>query len=186
MTDQEARETIEIRALLEGHNARLAARRQDKEVIKRIEAVLKKGVRAVANKHFDQLAELNQAFHHELYAAGQNTVLGEILDKLRDRTAMLFAPGDPSRQARNWEDHAAILRAVIQADEGLAATLATEHVMRAGYDYLLGTSTIDSGLSQLGGLSTSVRNIAPSAMSSRAEFENRPKKETRTRGRTDG
>jgi DNA-binding GntR family transcriptional regulator len=141
MTDQEARETIEIRAILEGHNARLAARRQDKDVIRRIENVLRKGVQAVAGNRFDQLAELNQAFHRELYAAGQNTVLGDILEKLRDRTAMLFAPGDPARQARNWDEHANILRAVIDGDERLAATLASEHVMRAGFDYLLGIDT---------------------------------------------
>src|SRR5579872_2208552 len=60
MTEQEARETIEVRALLEGHNARLAARRQDNEIIKRIAQVLKKGTRAVAAGRFDQLAELNQ------------------------------------------------------------------------------------------------------------------------------
>src|SRR5258706_1261440 len=47
ISDQEARETIEVRALLEGQNARLAARRQDKHIIKRIEAVLHKGTVAV-------------------------------------------------------------------------------------------------------------------------------------------
>src|SRR6478672_4765095 len=47
MTEQEARETIEVRALLEGQNARLAARRQDKLIIKRIETVLNKGTAAV-------------------------------------------------------------------------------------------------------------------------------------------
>jgi DNA-binding GntR family transcriptional regulator len=142
LTEQEARETIEVRALLEGHNARLAARRQDKEIIKRIENVLNKGTRAVAAGRFDQLSELNQDFHRELYAAGRNTVLGEIVQKLRERTAMLFSPTDPARQARLWEEHAAILRAVIDGDERTAATLAAEHVMRAGSDYLLG---LDSG-----------------------------------------
>src|SRR6195256_3047847 len=43
MSEQEARETIEVRALLEGQNARLAARRHDKEVLKRLEVVLNKG-----------------------------------------------------------------------------------------------------------------------------------------------
>src|SRR6202166_4788519 len=52
MSDQEARETIEVRALLEGQNARLAARRHDKELIKRIESVLKKGSAAVAAGRF--------------------------------------------------------------------------------------------------------------------------------------
>src|SRR6202162_6692822 len=41
MTEQEARETIEVRALLEGQNARLAARRPDGEIIKRIEAAVR-------------------------------------------------------------------------------------------------------------------------------------------------
>jgi DNA-binding GntR family transcriptional regulator len=145
MTEQEARETIEVRALLEGQNARLAARRQDGEIIKRIEAVLSKGTAAVAAKRFDQLSDLNQRFHGELAAAGQNTVLGDILQRLRERTAMLFAPMDPGRQARSWEEHAAILRAIIEGDERTAATLAAEHVMRAGMDFLVGLNTGTDG-----------------------------------------
>jgi DNA-binding GntR family transcriptional regulator len=141
MTEQEARETIELRALLEGQNARLAARRQDKQIIKRIEAVLNKGSAAVAARRFEQLFDLNQRFHSELAAAGQNTVLGDLLQKLRERTAMLFAPMDPRRQARSWEEHAAILRAIIKGDERAAATLAAEHVMRAGMDFLVGLNT---------------------------------------------
>src|SRR5580704_10779677 len=138
MTEQEARETIELRALLEGQNARLAARRHDQQIIKRIEAVLNKGSAAVAAKRFEQLFDLNLLFHRELAAAGQNTVLGELLQKLRERTSMLFSPMDPGRQARSWEEHAAILRAIIDGDERRAATLAAEHVMRAGMDFLVG------------------------------------------------
>jgi DNA-binding GntR family transcriptional regulator len=145
MTEQEARETIEVRALLEGQNARLAARRQDGQIIKRIEAVLNKGTAAVAAKRFDQLFDLNQRFHSELAAAGQNTVLGDLLQRLRDRTAMLFAPMDPGRQARSWEEHAAILRAIIEGDERTAATLAAEHVMRAGMDFLVGLNAGGDG-----------------------------------------
>ncbi|SDT46480.1 GntR family transcriptional regulator [Bradyrhizobium canariense] len=150
MTEQEARETIEVRALLEGQNARLAARRGDKQIIKRIEAILNKGTAAVASKRFDQLFDLNQKFHSELAAAGQNTVLGDLLQKFRERTAMLFAPMDPSRQARTWEEHAAILRAIIDGDERTSATLAAEHVMRAGMDFLVGLNAGDGPLMLLG------------------------------------
>jgi DNA-binding GntR family transcriptional regulator len=142
MSDQEARETIEVRALLEGQNARLAARRRDKELIKRIEAVLKKGTAAVAAGRFDQLFELNQQYHDALAAAGHNKVLGELLQKLRNRTAMLFAPMSPSRQSRSWNEHAEILRAIIDGDERTAATLATDHVMRAGTDFLAGLDAV--------------------------------------------
>src|SRR3979490_2313904 len=145
MTEQEARETIELRALLEGQNARLAARRQDKEIIKRIETALNKGSAAVAARRFAQRVDLKPLFHRELAAAGQNTVLGDLLQKLRERTAMLFSPMDPGRQACSWEEHAAILRAIIKGDERAAATLAAAHVMRAGMDFLVGLNTRGEG-----------------------------------------
>jgi DNA-binding GntR family transcriptional regulator len=132
-----------VRALLEGQNARLAARRQNKELIKRIEAVLKKGTAAVAAGRFDQLFELNQQYHDALAAAGQNRVLGEVLLKLRNRSSMLFAPMSPSRQSRSWSEHADILRAIIDGDERAAAALAAEHVMRAGTDFLAGLDAVD-------------------------------------------
>jgi DNA-binding GntR family transcriptional regulator len=136
MTDEEARETIEVRALLEGQNARLAARRHDEDIIKRIAAVLKKGNEAVAAKRYDLLPELNQQFHQELAEAGRNRVLADLLKRLRERTAMLFSPTDPVRQARTWDEHAGILRAIIAGDERAAATLAAGHVVRAGADFL--------------------------------------------------
>lgn len=136
MTDEEARETIEVRALLEGQNARLAARRRDEDILARIAAVLNKGTDAVAAKRYDLLPELNQEFHQELAAAGRNRVLSDLLKRLRERTAMLFAPMDPEHQARTWDEHAGILRAIIAGDERAAATLAAEHVMRAGADFL--------------------------------------------------
>jgi FCD domain len=98
LTGQEARETIEVRALLEGHNARLAARHRDQETIRRIEKVLARGTRAVAAGRLDRLLELNQEFHSALYAAGRNTVLGDLVQKLRGRTAMLSRR--PTRRGR--------------------------------------------------------------------------------------
>jgi DNA-binding GntR family transcriptional regulator len=147
MTDEEARETIEVRALLEGQNARLAARRREEDIIKRIAAVLKQGNEAVAAKRYGLLRDLNQQFHHELSAAGRNRVLSDLLKRLRERTAMLFSPTDPVRQARSWDEHAAILRAIIAGDERAAATLAAEHVMRAGADFLATLHIPDEGSS---------------------------------------
>ena len=136
LTDQEARETVEVRALLEGHNARLAARRRDARILKRIEAILAKGAAGVAAGRVEYLSALNQQFHQELAAAGQNGLLGELLKRLRERTAAFFSLGDPARQARQWEEHAAILRAILAGDEDAAARLAAEHVMRAGADFI--------------------------------------------------
>jgi DNA-binding GntR family transcriptional regulator len=149
ISDQEARETIEVRALLEGQNARLAARRQDTETIKRIKAVLKKGTLAVSSGRFDELLGLNQEFHQELARAGQNSVLGDLLKRLRERTEMLFSPMAPSRQARSWQEHAGILEAIISGDERAAAALAAEHVLRAGTDFLVELVGVDENPPQL-------------------------------------
>ena len=58
---------------------------------------------------------------------------------------MLFSPNDPVRQARSWNEHAAILRAIIEGDERAAATLAAEHVTRAGADFLFGLGAFEEG-----------------------------------------
>jgi DNA-binding GntR family transcriptional regulator len=52
---------------------------------------------------------------------------------LRDRTALLFAPINRDRGKQNWEEHAAILRAVIKADGELASLLATRHVYNSAH-----------------------------------------------------
>jgi DNA-binding GntR family transcriptional regulator len=174
MSEQEARETIEVRALLEGHNARLAARRHDQRVIKRIEAVLNKGTAAVNAGHFDQLYRLNQEFHSELAAAGQNRVLGDLLQRLRGRTAMLFAPMSPSRQSRSWNEHAGILRAIIDGDERAAATLAAEHVMRAGTDFMAGIDEIDALPA-----ATSAERSTPSGKATRKPKSGSPSREAK-------
>jgi DNA-binding GntR family transcriptional regulator len=173
MTDEEARETIEVRALLEGQNARLAARRRDQDILARIATVLNKGTDAVAAKRFELLSGLNQQFHHELATAGRNRVLTDLLKRLRERTAMLFAPTDPERQARTWDEHAGILRAIIAGDERAAATLAAEHVMRAGVDFLASLHFPDEGPSM----------EALSAPSSTAARKSQPRRATAT-GRT--
>ena len=132
LSEQEARETVEVRALLEGHNARLAARRRDAETLQVIQGVLGRGTAAVAAGEFGELSDLNRQFHQALAAAAQNRVLGEVLDRLRERTAMLFAPEDPARQQGFWDEHAGILQAILEGDEEAAAQRATAHVMAAG------------------------------------------------------
>ncbi len=132
LSEREAREMVEVRALLEGHNARLVARHKDARTLRRIEAILARGLAAVAAERFEQLPALNDQFHRELAEAGQNRLLGELLARLRDRTAILFSPGEPGRQARLWGEHAAILRAILDGDEDEAAARAARHVMNAG------------------------------------------------------
>ncbi len=127
-----AREMIEVRAALEGLNARLAARRRETALLDAIKQVLKKGNAAAAAGHFDELPEFNAEFHDLLAKAGSNSVLGDMMRTLRDRTRALFPQLDHEQARRSWQEHAAILQAVIAGDGDLAELLAKRHVSSAG------------------------------------------------------
>lgn len=132
----EASEMIEVRATLEGLNARLAARRRNPAVIEALRTVLEEGNRAAAANDSDALDPLNARFHDLLAQAGSNKTLGDLMRGLRERTGIIFAPLTHERARVTWDEHAAILRAVIAGDEDLAAILATRHVVHAGHDAL--------------------------------------------------
>jgi len=131
-----AREMVQIRATLEGLNARLAAEHSTPELVKQIEQVLREGNAKVEAGEAAGLLELNARFHDLLYAAGANSMLSDLMRSLRDRTRMLFVNASDEEVRVTWNEHAAILRAVQSGDATLAALLAERHVMRAAQHYL--------------------------------------------------
>ncbi|TAJ74416.1 MAG: FCD domain-containing protein, partial [Gallionellaceae bacterium] len=70
-----------------------------------------------------------------------NRILADLMRSLRERTDLVFAPLSPKQAARNWDEHAAILAAVIAGDEALADLLASRHVLQAGERYLAEAGT---------------------------------------------
>jgi DNA-binding GntR family transcriptional regulator len=139
----EAREMIEVRAHLEGMNARLAARRRDPPMIAALRETLAEGRAAAAEGEVAALVRLNGRFHDLLAAAGRNRFLADLMRSLRERTDLVFRPLSPRRAAQNWEEHAGILEAVIAGDEELAALLATRHVLQAGERYMSQRASAD-------------------------------------------
>jgi len=132
-----AHEMVEVRAALEGLNARLAARRRDSAMLARLQDILQRGTEAArSGRGVDRLVEWNGRFHDALAAAGSNKVLGDLMRSLRERTGPFFAPMSRRRAEQSWAEHAEILRAVIAGDEDLACLLATRHVLGAGTDFL--------------------------------------------------
>lgn len=125
------RELVEVRATLEALNAKLAAQRHDPAQIADLEKLLAEGTRLAAHADIETLSQLNRRFHEGLGRVAANSVLQEVMLSLRDRTAVLFAPFSAARAQQNWEEHAAILRAVIKGDAELASLLAARHVYNA-------------------------------------------------------
>jgi len=136
LSEASAREMIEVRATLEGLNARLAARHRDPARLAALEAVLREGNAVIGRRRRGALPELNARFHDLLATAGGNAVLGEIMRTLRTRTTGFFDATSRERATETWAEHAAILQAVIAGDEDFAELLAKRHVNRAGDEVL--------------------------------------------------
>jgi DNA-binding GntR family transcriptional regulator len=127
-----ARDLVEVRATLEGLNARLAARHREPGIVAELRQVLEQGNRAARSRNVDDLVRLNGEFHDKLAEAGRNSILWDIMRTLRERTSLVFAANTARRAVQDWEEHSGILAAVIDGDEELAGMLATRHVRRAG------------------------------------------------------
>jgi len=127
-SDEQARELVEVRATLESLNAKLAARRQDPERIARLQRILEASANTSDNA---KLHGENELFHEALADVAANSVLRDMVRSLRERTVLIFAPLSRARARQNWEEHAAIVRAVIAGDAELAGLLAARHVYNA-------------------------------------------------------
>jgi len=130
-TDEQVQDLIEVRANLEALNAKLASKRKDPQLTERLRQMLAEGDRLADANDLVELARVNQRFHDTLASAAGNSVLQDVMRSLRDRTMLLFTPYNRLRVRQNWEEHAAILRAVLNADPELASVLALCHVQNA-------------------------------------------------------
>ena len=135
LSDDLAYDMVEVRATLEGLNARLAAMRRDEATVAELKAILEEGDAAVEAGDMKKCQELNRQFHETLATIAGNAVLTDLMRSLRDRTALVFAPSNMRRVRENWADHAQILNAVIAGNGELANLLATQHVHNAASAY---------------------------------------------------
>jgi DNA-binding GntR family transcriptional regulator len=127
----QAQELVEVRATLEALNAKLAAKRHDPAQIAKLQRILDAGSAIGAESDMVLVQQENANFHDALAEVAANSVLSDMVRSLRDRTAVIFAPHAAKRAKQNWEEHAAILQAVIAGDAELAALLSARHVHSA-------------------------------------------------------
>jgi DNA-binding GntR family transcriptional regulator len=128
---EQIQDLVEVRATLEALNAKLAAKRHDPEQIRKLEQILASSARVNDKTDLAQIHQDNNAFHDALARIAANATLGEMVRSLRERTAVIFAPHSRKRAKQNWEEHSAILRAVVAGDAELAGLLAARHVYGA-------------------------------------------------------
>ncbi len=137
-----AADLVEVRATLEGLNARLAARNRSADILAELHDILREGNRAAESQSVTDLVRLNGAFHDKLAEAGRNSILWDIMRTLRERTSLVFALTTQRRATEDWKEHSRILAAVIKGNEEQAANLAAEHVRAAAQATLTAKKTL--------------------------------------------
>jgi DNA-binding GntR family transcriptional regulator len=125
-------EIYEVREVLEGFAARLAARYARPSDIVAIEQIYSESVELTEKHDTLQLRLLNTRFHQAINAAARNDQLSRTLRQLVNRlrlspVSIFDAPG---RAEEVLKEHRALLDALIVRDEELAASLASEHQRR--------------------------------------------------------
>ncbi|WP_182111247.1 MULTISPECIES: GntR family transcriptional regulator [unclassified Actinotalea] len=125
----------EVREVLEGLSARLAAERGTPEEIETLREAYDRHAEALAGGASDQHVPLDLAFHAALRAAAHNSELHTSLDRVQGKIAVAMLGGDPA----NWshqaiKEHHAILQAVVDRRPDEAEQAARAHIVRIRHD----------------------------------------------------
>jgi DNA-binding GntR family transcriptional regulator len=119
----------ELRAVMDGYAARLAATRRTETALEHMTTIVATGQRAFAERAFSHMITADVAFHRSVVEASGNPLLAESARVMwrnvqRVMGEVLLQGGSP---AWVWEDHAAILAAVRDGDADRAEALARRH-----------------------------------------------------------
>lgn len=124
-------ELYDLREVLEGFAARLAARRASPAEIE----VLREMVAADGAIADDPpaLAQSNRRFHRQIHHASHNRYLNRMLETMRRSLALLSGTtlASPGRGRQSIAEHDAIVAAVEARDEAAAESAARSHIVNA-------------------------------------------------------
>ncbi|QGA55498.1 FCD domain-containing protein [Sulfolobus sp. E5-1-F] len=126
----EAIQILEVREVLDGYLARLAAKRITDKQLEELERILNEMKRIIEAKEYHKYSQLNEVFHNIIYEASGNMVAVKLIKSLRLRmvrvqylTSLL-----PGRSNKSIEEHERILNALRLHDEDEAERMARLHV----------------------------------------------------------
>lgn len=131
ITPRDAAGVLEVRGVLEGLAARLAAERADMETIELLRAIVGRGMEATSTGDQAGASDAHTEFHLELVRASQNGCLYEELHSLPAKTEWIFSTLLQARGQISWDEHEAIVEAVVSGDPDRADSLTREHISRA-------------------------------------------------------
>jgi DNA-binding GntR family transcriptional regulator len=133
----EALECYEVRIVLEGLAARLAAERRSDGDLDAMRRVLDTGEEMLTSDRWDVLANLNNEFHVALAKASGNGQLVDLMTQYAKRIAWMFARSAEQRGPAAWVEHTGIVDAIERRDADAAEAKARRHIERSREQFLI-------------------------------------------------
>lgn len=132
----EALDLFEVRGMLEGLSARLAARSATAEELDRLGRIIDEGSQAISENGGPRIARLHQQFHIELANASGNAYLADLESSLPGKIEWIYNSILRTRAQISWPEHAEILQAVKSGDEDRAEAVTRRHVRQSAEQFL--------------------------------------------------
>lgn len=126
-TESEADQLMAVRALLEAEAASLAAANAGDGSVRRLRALWREGVAALAADEIDAVVTANAALHAYVMELAANNVLAELAAQVSRRVRWYYKPVARQRGERSWVEHAALIDAIEARDQDRAARVMREH-----------------------------------------------------------
>jgi DNA-binding GntR family transcriptional regulator len=134
-TDREVDQLLDVRELLEGATARLAARAATPEAVAALRAAWQQGVAAVDSGDVAAAVGANNDFHAAVAEVAGNAVLTQLSEIVARRVRWYYRKVAPARGHESWSEHGELLAAIEAGDEDKAAALARVHTERTRTAY---------------------------------------------------
>jgi len=153
-TEQEVDQLLDVRELLEGATARLAARAATPEAVAALRSTWQQGVAAVESGDVAATVAANNDFHAAVAEIAGNAVLAQLTEIVGRRVRWYYRKVAPARGHESWSEHAELLAAIEAGDEDQAAALALVHTERtrtAYHDPGAAASPLPGGHAKTGG-----------------------------------
>ena len=135
MSAKQANDLFEVRLLLEGQVASLAAERRTAENLRDLRETADFGLAAALAGNVDQLPALNTRFHNLLADTADNDYLTETLSRLSNIIQWVYSRRIIERSTDSWKEHLRIVDAIERMDPAAAKAAAHEHITRAWVAY---------------------------------------------------
>lgn len=130
-TASEIRDLYEVRAVLEGHAARLAAPKMNASRLETLRGILLELRDALETGDLPRYGDADRRFHEAIAAFSENQTLADSLQRLSSQVQIIrsMANHDPEVVRRTALERPRIVAALEAGDAELAAVLMQEHIL---------------------------------------------------------